>query len=94
MDIRERSLKKHYECKGKIEVISGAPINTREDLSLAYTQGVSAPNVVTPEMVKSMAADAVIFPTANPTPKIMPDVAKAVAEAVVKVVRETGVARI
>ncbi len=43
MNIREESLKKHYEWQGKIEVISRAPINTREDLSLAYTPGVAEP---------------------------------------------------
>ena len=41
MDIKEEALKKHYEWQGKIEVISRAPINTREDLSLAYTPGVA-----------------------------------------------------
>ena len=41
MDIRKESLKKHYEWNGKIEVISRAPIETREDLSLAYTPGVA-----------------------------------------------------
>ncbi len=43
MDIREESLKKHYEWGGKIEVISRCPIETREDLSLAYTPGVAEP---------------------------------------------------
>ena len=43
MDMRAESLKKHYEWNGKIEVISRAPINTREDLSLAYTPGVAEP---------------------------------------------------
>lgn len=43
MDIKEEALKKHYEWKGKLEVISRAPINTREDLSLAYTPGVAEP---------------------------------------------------
>ena len=43
MDIRQESLKKHYEWGGKIEVISRTPINTREDLSLAYTPGVAEP---------------------------------------------------
>lgn len=38
--------------------------------------GVSAPNVATPEMIKSMAKDAIVFPMANPTPEIMPDKAK------------------
>ena len=38
--------------------------------------GVSAPGVVTAEMVKSMNKDAIIFAMANPTPEIMPDIAK------------------
>ena len=41
MDIKEEALKKHYEWQGRIEVISRAPIETREDLSLAYTPGVA-----------------------------------------------------
>ena len=43
MNAREESLKKHYEWKGKIEVVARCPINTREDLSLAYTPGVAEP---------------------------------------------------
>ena len=46
MDIRQRSLKKHYEWGGKIEVVSRAKIESREDLSLAYTPGVAEPCVV------------------------------------------------
>lgn len=46
MDIRQESLKKHYEWGGKIEVISRASINSREDLSLAYTPGVAEPCLV------------------------------------------------
>lgn len=38
--------------------------------------GVSAPNLVTAEMVKTMAKDPIIFAMANPTPEIMPDIAK------------------
>lgn len=38
--------------------------------------GVSAPNIVTPEMVASMNHDAILFAMANPIPEIMPDVAK------------------
>ncbi len=38
--------------------------------------GVSAPNIVTPEMVASMNKDAILFAMANPVPEIMPDVAK------------------
>lgn len=43
MDIRKESLKKHYDWNGKIEVVSRVPVNTREDLSLAYTPGVAEP---------------------------------------------------
>ena len=43
MNIREESLKKHYEWQGKIEVVSRVPVNSREDLSLAYTPGVAEP---------------------------------------------------
>ena len=43
MDIRQESLKKHYEWQGKIEVVSRVKINDRQDLSLAYTPGVAEP---------------------------------------------------
>jgi malate dehydrogenase (oxaloacetate-decarboxylating) len=45
--------------------------------------GVSAPNTVTQEMVRSMAKDPILFPMANPVPEIMPDEAKAAGAAVV-----------
>ena len=45
--------------------------------------GVSAPGCVTPEMVKSMAPNPVLFPMANPTPEIMPDLALEAGAAVV-----------
>lgn len=45
--------------------------------------GVSAPNIVTPEMVASMNKDAILFAMANPVPEIMPDVAKAAGARVV-----------
>jgi Malic enzyme len=45
--------------------------------------GVSAPNIVTPEMVSSMNQDAIIFAMANPVPEIMPDLAKAAGAKVV-----------
>ncbi len=45
--------------------------------------GVSAPGEVTPDMVRSMAKDPILFPMANPVPEIMPDLAKAAGAAVV-----------
>ena len=45
--------------------------------------GVSAPNLVTADMVKSMNKDAILFAMANPVPEIMPDVAKAAGAKVV-----------
>ena len=60
--------------KGSLEeVIKGADVFI----------GVSAPGCVTPEMVKSMAKDPIIFAMANPTPEIMPDLAKEAGAAVV-----------
>ncbi|MBQ8195964.1 MAG: NAD-dependent malic enzyme [Oscillospiraceae bacterium] len=43
MDIKQQALEKHYEWQGKLEVVSRAKIETREDLSLAYTPGVAQP---------------------------------------------------
>ena len=45
--------------------------------------GVSAPGIVTQDMVRSMADNPVLFPMANPTPEIMPDLARAAGAAVV-----------
>jgi malate dehydrogenase (oxaloacetate-decarboxylating) len=55
------------------EVIAGADVFI----------GVSAPNMVTPEMVRSMAPDPIIFAMANPVPEIMPEAAKAAGAKVV-----------
>ena len=43
MDYAKESLKKHAEWKGKVEVVSKVKVETRDDLSLAYTPGVAAP---------------------------------------------------
>lgn len=43
MDYAKESLKKHYEWKGKIEIVTRAPITNKEELSLAYTPGVAQP---------------------------------------------------
>ena len=43
MDIRQESLKKHYEWGGKIEVVSRVQVSDRKALSLAYTPGVAEP---------------------------------------------------
>lgn len=45
--------------------------------------GVSAPNIVTPEMVASMNQNSILFAMANPVPEIMPDIAKAAGAKVV-----------
>ncbi|MDR0751104.1 MAG: NADP-dependent malic enzyme [Christensenellaceae bacterium] len=46
MDYAKESLKLHYELKGKIEVISRAPVTNKDELSLAYTPGVAEPCLV------------------------------------------------
>lgn len=63
------------ECrKGSLaDVIKGADVFI----------GVSAPGCVTEEMVRSMAKDPILFPMANPTPEIMPDLAKKAGAAIV-----------
>ncbi len=43
MDYAKESLKLHEQWKGKIEIISRAPVNTKEQLALAYTPGVAEP---------------------------------------------------
>lgn len=42
-DFGAESLKLHYERKGKIQIVSNVPVDTAEDLSLAYTPGVATP---------------------------------------------------
>ena len=42
-NIREESLKKHYEWKGKIETVARVPVGSKEELMLAYTPGVAEP---------------------------------------------------
>ncbi|MDD6216895.1 MAG: NADP-dependent malic enzyme [Roseburia sp.] len=49
--------------------------------------GVSAPNIVTAEIVSSMNKDSILFAMANPVPEIMPDVARAAGARVVGTVR-------
>ena len=56
MDYAAESLKKHYEWKGKIEVICRSPLETRDDLSLAYTPGVAEPCLeIQKDIAKSFA---------------------------------------
>jgi len=43
LDIKEKALKMHEEWKGKIEITSRASVESREDLSIAYTPGVAEP---------------------------------------------------
>ena len=43
MDTKQLAMEKHRQWKGKIEVISRAPVTNREELSVAYTPGVAEP---------------------------------------------------
>ncbi|MCI9336969.1 MAG: NADP-dependent malic enzyme [Lachnospiraceae bacterium] len=61
------------ECGTLADALKGADIFV----------GVSAPNIVTAEMVRSMNHDAILFAMANPVPEIMPDIAKAAGARVV-----------
>ena len=62
MDYAAESLKKHYEWKGKIEVICRAPLETRDDLSIAYTPGVAEPCL---EIQKDMSKSFVLTRRGN-----------------------------
>jgi len=46
MNIKELALEKHYDWKGKIEVVSRTPVKSSEDLATAYTPGVAEPCLV------------------------------------------------
>ena len=61
------------ECGTLADALKGADIFV----------GVSAPNIVTPDMVASMNKDAILFAMANPVPEVMPDVAKAAGARIV-----------
>ncbi len=63
----------HHERGVLADIIKGADVFF----------GLSKPKLVTPEMVKSMNKDAVVFAMANPTPEIMPDEAKAAGARIV-----------
>lgn len=43
MEIGSLALQKHFDWKGKIEIVSRTPVKSKEDLSLAYTPGVAEP---------------------------------------------------
>ena len=62
----DRSNKSGRQKRNPADALNGADIFV----------GVSAPNIVTKEMVASMNKDAILFAMANPVPEIMPDLAK------------------
>lgn len=75
-----RGMEKIDDAKTALAEITN-PENIKGNLSDALVGadvfiGVSAPNIVTAEMVKTMNTDSIVFGMANPTPEIMPEVAK------------------
>ncbi|MGH4121801.1 MAG: NAD(P)-dependent malic enzyme [Clostridium sp.] len=75
-----RGMEKIDDAKTALAEITN-PNNLKGSLSDAFVGadafiGVSAPGIVTSEMVKSMNSDPIVFAMANPTPEIMPDDAK------------------
>ncbi|MBI5412672.1 NAD-dependent malic enzyme [Candidatus Peregrinibacteria bacterium] len=65
----------HPECRtgGLAEIVKGADVFI----------GVSQPRLVTPDMIRTMNKDPIIFAMANPEPEIMPDLAKSASAAIV-----------
>ena len=43
MDVKERALQAHEKWGGKIEVVARCEVNSKDDLSIAYTPGVAEP---------------------------------------------------
>ncbi|AFM42852.1 malic enzyme [Desulfosporosinus acidiphilus SJ4] len=82
-----RGMEKIDDAKTALAEISN-PENLKGSLSDAFRGadvfiGVSAPGIVTPEMVASMNKDSILFALANPTPEIMPEEAKAAGARVI-----------
>ncbi|MFA6515155.1 MAG: NADP-dependent malic enzyme [Candidatus Paceibacterota bacterium] len=75
--------------KEKIELLKGSTVIEKEgSLEIAISGadvfiGLSKPNVLTPNMIKSMSSKPIIFALANPSPEIMPDVARSAGAYVV-----------
>lgn len=65
---------KEIALKTNTKNISGTLSDALVDADIFI--GVSAPNIVSEEMIKSMNTDAIVFAMANPVPEIMPDIAK------------------
>jgi len=72
-DLSEAHRQLSFKTNPKNEQGSLAEVLENADVFI----GVSAPNIVTKEMISKMAENAVVFPMANPVPEIMPDEAKA-----------------
>lgn len=74
----------NQEKKALLEYIDGSQSGTLEDAikDADIFIGVSRPGLLTPEHIKMMADQPIIFAMANPTPEIMPDIAKAAGVAV------------
>lgn len=84
---RPDALNAHNHYKNALLAFSNTP-DEPADLAHALVGadvviGVSGPNLITSEMVSTMAADAIVFAMANPTPEIMPDEAKKGGAAVI-----------
>jgi len=75
-----RGMEKIDDAKTALAEITN-PNNIKGNLKVALVGadvfiGVSAPGIVTPEMIKSMNKDSIVFAMANPVPEIMPELAK------------------
>jgi len=81
---RPHNMNSVKEAMSKItnrDKIKGTLVNAIKDADVFL--GLSAAGVLKPEMVKTMAPDSMIFAMANPTPEIMPDIAKAAGARIV-----------
>ena len=56
MDVKERALQAHEKWGGKIEVVARCEVNSKDDLSIAYTPGVAEPCLKIKEVLVSSVA--------------------------------------
>ena len=77
LNYMQKEMCKVTNLEGKSGTLADAMVGT--DIFI----GVSAPGIVTAEMVASMNKDSILFAMANPTPEVMPDIAKAAGARVV-----------
>ena len=75
-DIQRNRWKRELASLTNTKGLSGSLFDAIEGSDVLIAASKPGPNTVTPEMIKSMSADSIVFACSNPTPEIMPEAAK------------------